>query len=384
MAAVCAFGHLPVWGTLTFCAARAVLTDARFGKDVRAAGGLRWDGVSVHEGALASTGLLLASTPQLLAATGAEHRLMRHALAARLKGVSMRSVADAADAACALLVERAVSRSSFDLVHDVAVPLAQSTLSAVLGVPHYLAQDAVAAVLRGGWGTRPHSSAQRALVGATVRMVTHTRQHRPDTVTRLLVEAHEDGRLTGAQALACIQLLVFGTVESLIATIPAAALLVMQRPAVRRALCSADADVVDRVVEELLRLVPPFPYSSLRVASEPIQLSGVEVSPGEAVVASFLHANLDPVRWPDPLRVRLDRPVPSAHMSFGFGAHFCPGAALARREVRSALVQLFTRMPDLTPVSAVQALQWQQGAVSALKSLPVTAGSPAKGACCED
>lgn len=370
--AVCVFGHLPAWGTLTFPAARTVLTDARFGKALRAAGGLRWDGVPIEEAAAANAGLMLASTPQLLAATGLEHRRLRKSLAARLTGTSLQSIAGVADAACAELVERAAQRSSFDLVHDVAVPLACTTLGAVLGVPSQLAQDAVTAVVSGGWGGRPDSTARRALVGATVRMITYTRRHRPDTVTRLLVEAQESGRLSGGQVLAGVQLLVFGTVESLVATLPAMSLLVIQRPAVRDALCGDDPSVVHRVVEELLRLVPPFPYSSLRVARQPIELPGAEVKPGEAVVASFLHANLDPVQWPDPVSVRLDRHVPAAHLTFGFGAHYCPGAALARHEARSTLTTLFNRMPALTPERAVRDLPWQQGAVCGLKTLPVT------------
>ena len=86
-----------------------------------------------------------------------------------------------------------------------------------------------------------------------------------------------------------------------------------------------------------------------RTATRDVDLHGVTVPAKAKAMLCFASANRDESRWDDADEFRLDRPVAATrnHLSFGFGAHFCPGAALARLEARVTLELLAARMPAL-------------------------------------
>jgi cytochrome P450 len=84
-----------------------------------------------------------------------------------------------------------------------------------------------------------------------------------------------------------------------------------------------------------------------RAATEDTVLGGVEVPAGASVIGAIAGANGDPRRFPDPLRFDLRRPNLDEHIAFGWGRHFCLGAALARPEAQIALRELYRRLPGL-------------------------------------
>ena len=85
----------------------------------------------------------------------------------------------------------------------------------------------------------------------------------------------------------------------------------------------------------------------LRQATTDLELGGVQVRAGDAVVISIPAADNDPAVFADPDRIRLDRDS-GKHLQWGYGAHFCLGAPLARLEMELALRSLFERFPSLT------------------------------------
>jgi cytochrome P450 len=95
---------------------------------------------------------------------------------------------------------------------------------------------------------------------------------------------------------------------------------------------------VDPLVEELLRYEPPVQLTA-RAATAVEQLAEERISPGDLVFISLAAANRDPAVYPDPDRFLPGRSGPP-HLSFGYGTHFCAGAALARAEIRAVLSQL--------------------------------------------
>jgi len=105
------------------------------------------------------------------------------------------------------------------------------------------------------------------------------------------------------------------------------------------ALRSSQNKPVKAVVEELLRFEPPVQLTA-RVAIQPHD----PIRAGDQVFVSIAAANRDPAVFTDPDQFRLDRPG-AAHLSFGHGAHFCAGAALARMEAQ----QILRRLLDLDP-----------------------------------
>ncbi|GGG27046.1 cytochrome P450 [Rhodococcoides trifolii] len=124
---------------------------------------------------------------------------------------------------------------------------------------------------------------------------------------------------------------------------------VFSRPDVRDRLI-ADPDLVPVAVEEALRLRPPF-FGFFRRATLDSTVAGVDIPAGADVYLGWAAANRDPAVFECPAEFRLDRGR-NRHLAFGAGLHTCPGAPLARMELRVCLEELLSRLPDLELESA--------------------------------
>ena len=102
-----------------------------------------------------------------------------------------------------------------------------------------------------------------------------------------------------------------------------------------------DRGLLESAVEEMLRYEPPIIYLS-RVVQQDCKVADVELAAGSLVHVSLSAANRDPARFPDPDRFDIAR-SDNRHLSFGFGAHFCLGASIARMEGRVAFETLLDR-----------------------------------------
>ena len=118
----------------------------------------------------------------------------------------------------------------------------------------------------------------------------------------------------------------------------------------QRVLLRNDPDLIDNAVEELLRFDSPAQVSG-RQATADFEVAGTTIRCGDNIALMIGAANRDKRRWVDADELRLDRPDPRP-ISFGFGAHHCLGAALARMELRSALPLLLDALGDYTVDSA--------------------------------
>lgn len=137
-----------------------------------------------------------------------------------------------------------------------------------------------------------------------------------------------------------------------------------EHPEQRRALV-ADPALIPNAVEEVLRFENPAPTTARYVAAD-VELHGRTVPSGSALVILGGSANRDERRYDDPDRFDVRRDI-GMQLTFGHGAHFCLGAALARIEGRIALEELLLRFPDfdvdlaaatLAPSSTVRG--WEQ------------------------
>ncbi|TWP52024.1 cytochrome P450 [Lentzea tibetensis] len=111
-------------------------------------------------------------------------------------------------------------------------------------------------------------------------------------------------------------------------------------------LVRASDEVATTAVEEIMRYFPINADGVPRLASEDVAVGGVVVPAGSTVIVGGPAAAFDPAHFPDPLRFDVTRDG-APHLSFGHGAHFCVGAALARTQLRIALPELLRRFPDL-------------------------------------
>lgn len=99
------------------------------------------------------------------------------------------------------------------------------------------------------------------------------------------------------------------------------------------------------LIAELLRLDGPV-QATARTATEVHLIDGVEIAADQQVLVVIAAANRDPAVFDEPNQFRLSRPGP-APLTFGYGAHYCLGAALARLETTTALQRILTRKPQL-------------------------------------
>jgi cytochrome P450 len=132
-------------------------------------------------------------------------------------------------------------------------------------------------------------------------------------------------------------------------------------------------ELIGDAVEELLRFVQLETSGNVRVATEDVQLSGVWVRAGEAVVPMGHVAGNDPDVYEEPRRLDITRTDAPPHMAFGHGPHHCPGAALARMELHVALSAVLARLSGLSPAVPLDDLRWRPGMETrTIERLPVT------------
>ncbi|GLZ36146.1 hypothetical protein Lesp02_83330 [Lentzea sp. NBRC 105346] len=112
------------------------------------------------------------------------------------------------------------------------------------------------------------------------------------------------------------------------------------------ALLGNDPLLAESAAEELLRYDGPTPILTPQLANEDLELGGMHIKKGTMLYPVVGAANHDPARFPDPDRLDITR-QPNGQLSFGFGIHFCIGAALARIEGQEFFTRLATRFPHL-------------------------------------
>ena len=105
----------------------------------------------------------------------------------------------------------------------------------------------------------------------------------------------------------------------------------------------------ENAIEECLRFESAVVMLPFLYTTRDVEIDGITIPAGDAVLIGFGPANRDPQAYDDPDRFDITRPRPR-HLAFGHGAHLCLGAALARLELLIALPALFERFPDITLV----------------------------------
>jgi cytochrome P450 len=114
----------------------------------------------------------------------------------------------------------------------------------------------------------------------------------------------------------------------------------------QRAQLAEDPRLIPNAIEELLRYEPPAPHAA-RYVSRDVELYGQTVPAGSVMVFVIGAANRDERKHADPDAFDIHRTI-GHHLTFGFGVHFCLGAALARLEGRVVLEEVLARFPEWT------------------------------------
>ena len=135
-----------------------------------------------------------------------------------------------------------------------------------------------------------------------------------------------------------------------------------------------DPALIPSAVEELLRYESPSQHTA-RLAPDDFVLGGKTIRKRQAVIAVMAAGNRDPERFPDPDRLDLAR-TDNRHLAFGWAAHFCFGAPLARIEGQIAFATILRRLPGLRLEPGP--LVWRENlGLRGLTALPVAFGATA-------
>lgn len=206
-------------------------------------------------------------------------------------------------------------------------------------------------------------------------------QRRADPGDKLidhLISARDVGdRLSEEELVSMIRTLIIGGNETIANAISRIMFSLLAEPGREHwKMLLADRSLLPVAVEELLRHNPPGGGASglLRWAQEDVELesgSGT-IRAGEAVLTPLVAAGHDPEAFPEPEKIRFDRPKSPSTMQFGAGRHYCLGVHVARVELELTLNALLDRYPDLRLAKEPADLAWSEGSYGVgLPELPV-------------
>jgi cytochrome P450 len=278
------------------------------------------------------------------------------------------------------LIEKFVERGEAELSEEFCVPLPCLTFLRLVGAPvedldFFL--EFKTGVIHPKGDTVEEIEANMAVAGgklleyfsgflATRRAETEQK----DDVIAVLLRSEVDGEpISELDLLNILFLLMFAGLDTVTASMSCIFAWLGLHPAERDRLV-ADRALIPAAVEEIMRYESPVP-SGQRFAVEDIDLGdGLVIKAGEPIHAIWAAANVDPTQYVDPLRVDFERGRTS-HIVFASGTHRCLGSHLARMELRIALDELLTRIPDYS-VPAIEELEYDNVSVRAVTRLPIT------------
>jgi cytochrome P450 len=253
----------------------------------------------------------------------------------------------------AALADRAAELREVDLYDAFAQKLPLQVICSVIGIPEVDFEQ------MGSWtealslATAYPGPAQRVAADDAMRglcdyagdLIEERRRAPSDDLLSTLIQVEEAGdRLTADELVAMVaQMLYAGheTTRNLIGN----GLFTLLQNADQLVRLRENRALLDPAVEEMLRFEPPILYLS-RVVREHGEWGGVRLEPGRLIMLGLASANRDPRHFPEPDRFDVGR-LENRHLSFGYGAHFCLGASIARMEARVAFETLLDRFSSI-------------------------------------
>ena len=277
------------------------------------------------------------------------------------------------------LIDRVLSQGRMDVIADFANPLPAIVTAELMGLPsgdheQLKSWSADFAEMLGNFQHNPdrvsHVVRSVGEMTAYLRSAMREQARCPRKgLVRLLMDASVDGaRLDDDEVIANIIVTMVGGQETTTNLIGNGLLTLINHPE-HLAQLRDDPSIMEVAVEELLRYESPSQHTA-RLAPMDMVLGGKQIRKRQAVMAVMAAGNRDPDQFSDPDRLDLTRPH-NRHLAFGWAAHFCFGAPLARIEGQVAFGTLLRRLRGLA--LALRPLAWRQNlGLRGLTALPVT------------
>jgi cytochrome P450 len=279
---------------------------------------------------------------------------------------------------CARSLDPLVGSGGFDFIADLGAQMPMRTIGMLLGIPEQdqeAIRDHIDEGLRLQDGSMPDSATFDA-VGQTSSFeeyIDWRASHPSDDLMTELLQAEytdEDGesrRLTRDEVLGYVNLIAAAGNETTTRLIGWTGKVLAEHPD-QRAQVVEDRELVPSAIEEILRFEAPSPVQA-RYVTHDVEHHGTVVPVGSAMLLLNGSGNRDDRKFADGDRFDIRRKI-DHHLSFGYGLHFCLGAALARLEGRVALDEVLQRFPTWE-VDWDNAVQARTSTVRGWERLPV-------------
>lgn len=340
-------GGVPAWAV----AEPAVITRLLAGPDVSKDAAQHWPAWAGGEVPRDWSLALWVSIRSMFTAYGAEHARLRRPVSGFFTAHRTKSLRPAVERIAAELLDGLAEQPPdrpFDLRSRYAGPLPARVVCELFGVPEAL-RDELCRIFDCLFDTSAPAETVHVHAAELYRLldglVAVKREHPGDDLTSTL--AGDGGGLDGQELLDTLVHLLSAGYETTVNLIDHAVHALLTHPEQLRLVRSGAASWGD-VVEETLRWQPAAANLLLRYAVRDIDLGGVVIPRGDAIVVSVAGAGRHPgVHGGTADAFDVTRPTRRGHLAFGHGVHHCPGAPLARMEAAVALEALFTRFPRL-------------------------------------
>jgi cytochrome P450 len=252
------------------------------------------------------------------------------------------------------LIDQILLTGSAEVVSELGVPFATLVIADLLGIPEQdreIYRDRLTAVPAPIGEASEESFAQHPLAFLHESFSRYIEERRAtpvaDVLTDLATAQYPDGSTPSVIEVVRVATNLFAAGQETTARLLATALrFLAERPALQRQL-RAQPELIVNFIEEVLRLEGPV-KSTFRLTRKTARIGDTQIKAGTTVMTAIAAINRDPERYPHPEEIVLDRPKIREHLAFGRGVHTCPGAALARVEVRVMLERLLARTSTIT------------------------------------
>ena len=249
-------------------------------------------------------------------------------------------------------VQEALSLGDVDVGQELALPFAARVQSAFLGWPELIQDELLDWLQRSHAATRSGDRALTAAVArefeAFVERVRDARKDAPPTqdISTELMHTPVDGRPLDLRELASVlRNWTVGEIGTIAASVGILLHALAAESEWQQGLRS-EPTLLPAAIDEVLRRDGPLP-ANRRITTRPVELGGRSLPAGTRLSLSWIAANRDPQVFAEPERLRIDRD-PAPNLLYGAGIHVCPGAPLARLELRLLMEELLIRTRSIT------------------------------------
>jgi cytochrome P450 len=347
----------PIWLVTRYDDVKIVLNDRRFVNNPASVPGM--DVQNIREKAIQARGIPLEYARYLLDSIldvdGADHIRLRRLVSRTFTARRVAELRPWVEEITEELLDGLAATAEdgvVDLMERFAYPLPITVICELVGIPEEGRRQ------WREWGKALVSLRPEGLATSLRDMVAHIqelierRRAEPagDLLTGLIRTHDEDGdRLSDTEMITLVLTLVLAGHETTAHLIGNGIVALLTHPE-QLALLRDEPGLMPRAVHELMRWCGPVHATRMRYAMEDLEIGGMPVRQGEAVMAILVGANYDPREFDAPERLDITREPDArreSHVGFGHGLHYCLGAALARQESEVAFEALLRRFPDL-------------------------------------